>query len=90
MYRLLVDLFQPYTILILWICWAVFRCGERGDPKRRLWPLVVPLLILAAPCYLTNALNSGLLPPDYMAMTEQVAGRPIPDVVTLSMRIQRG
>ncbi len=28
-----------------------------------------------------NALNSGLLPPDYMAMAEQVTGRPIPDVV---------
>ena len=35
---------------------------------------------------LTNELNSGLLPPDYMAMTEQVTGRPIPDVVTLSTR----
>jgi hypothetical protein len=33
-----------------------------------------------------NALNSGLLPPDYMAMAEQVTGRPIPDVVTLSTR----
>ena len=30
-----------------------------------------------------NALNSGLLPPGYLAMAEQVAGRPIPDVVTL-------
>src|SRR3954454_22391589 len=30
-----------------------------------------------------NALNSGLLPPEYMAMAEQVTGRPIPDVVTL-------
>ncbi len=39
---------------------------------------------------LTNALNSGLLPPDYMAMTEQVAGRPIPDVVTLSTRESNG
>ena len=35
---------------------------------------------------LTNALNSGLLPPEYMAMTEQVTGRPIPDVVTLQTR----
>lgn len=35
---------------------------------------------------LTNALNSGLLPPDYMAMTEQVTDRPIPDVVTLQTR----
>ena len=30
-----------------------------------------------------NALNGGLLPPGYMAMAEQVTGRPIPDVVTL-------
>ena len=30
-----------------------------------------------------NALNAGLLPPGYMAMAEQVAGRPVPDVVTL-------
>ena len=30
-----------------------------------------------------NALNAGLLPPGYMAMAEQVTGRPIPDVVTL-------
>ncbi len=35
---------------------------------------------------LTNALNSGLLPPESMAMTEQVTGRPIPDVVTLESR----
>jgi len=32
---------------------------------------------------LRNALNAGLLPPGYMAMAEQVTGRPIPDVVTL-------
>lgn len=30
-----------------------------------------------------NALNAGLLPPGYIAMAEQVVGRPIPDVVTL-------
>jgi hypothetical protein len=30
-----------------------------------------------------DALNSGLLPPGYLAMAEQVTGRPIPDVVTL-------
>jgi hypothetical protein len=35
---------------------------------------------------LGNALNSGLLPPGYMAMAEQVTGRPIPDVVTLRTR----
>ncbi len=51
MYRFLVDLFQPYTILLLWTCWAVFRLWRRrADPKRRLWPLVLPLLILAALC----------------------------------------
>jgi hypothetical protein len=38
---------------------------------------------------LTNELNGGLLPPEYMAMTEQVTGRPIPDVVTLQTRIPR-
>jgi hypothetical protein len=30
-----------------------------------------------------NTLNGGLLPPGYMAMAEQVTGRPIPHVVTL-------
>ena len=33
-----------------------------------------------------NALNAGLLPPGYMAMAEQITGRPIPDVVTLQTR----
>ena len=33
-----------------------------------------------------NALNGGLLPPEYMAMAEQVTGRPIPDVVALHAR----
>lgn len=37
-----------------------------------------------------NALNSGLLPPEYMAMAEQVTGRPIPDVVTLHSRPTNG
>lgn len=32
------------------------------------------------------ALNTGGLPPDYMALAEQVTGRPIPDVVTLQIR----
>lgn len=36
--------------------------------------------------YITNALNNGLLPPEYVAMTEQVTGRPIPDVVALHTR----
>src|SRR5271166_3102457 len=36
-----------------------------------------------------NALNGGLLPPEYMAMAEQVTGRPIPDVVTLKTRVPK-
>jgi hypothetical protein len=32
---------------------------------------------------LAAALNTGGLPPDYMALAEQVTGRPIPDVVAL-------
>src|ERR1700722_19594293 len=36
-----------------------------------------------------NALNGGLLPPAYMAMAEQVTGRPIPDVVTLHSRASK-
>ena len=32
---------------------------------------------------LAAALNRGGLPPEFMAMSEQVTGRPIPDVVTL-------
>ena len=35
---------------------------------------------------LTNELNSDLLPSGYMAMTERVTGRPIPDVVALQTR----
>lgn len=37
-----------------------------------------------------NALNRGLLPPEFMAMSEQVTGRPIPDVVTLQTRRPKG
>lgn len=37
-----------------------------------------------------NALNRGLLPPEYMAMTDQITGRPIPDVVTLQTRQPAG
>lgn len=32
---------------------------------------------------LRNALNGGLLPPDYYAMAEQIAGPTVPDVLTL-------
>ncbi|MBN9518344.1 DUF4058 family protein [bacterium] len=34
----------------------------------------------------TDALNGGGLPPEFMALAEQVTGRPIPDVVTLQTR----
>jgi hypothetical protein len=39
---------------------------------------------------LTDALNSGGLPPGFMALAEQVTGRPIPDVVTLQARTPSG
>ena len=39
---------------------------------------------------LADSLNDGLLPPEYMAMTEQVTGRPIPDVVALHARAAKG
>ncbi|HUG89885.1 MAG TPA: hypothetical protein VML55_03565, partial [Planctomycetaceae bacterium] len=32
---------------------------------------------------IANALNGGLLPPDFYALAEQVAEGPIPDVLTL-------
>jgi hypothetical protein len=37
-----------------------------------------------------DALNGGLLPPGYIAMAEQVTGRPIPDVVTSQARGPEG
>lgn len=37
-----------------------------------------------------DALNAGLLPPGYIAMAEQVTGRPIPDVVALQAREPKG
>jgi hypothetical protein len=37
-----------------------------------------------------NALNAGVLPPDFFAMAEQVAGGPVPDVVTLQRRRTAG
>ena len=39
---------------------------------------------------LSDALNGGVLPPEFMALAEQVTGRPIPDVVTLHARSPRG
>jgi len=48
MYRFIVELLQPHLILFLWACWALFRLWRhRGDPRRRWWPLVVPLFCLA-------------------------------------------
>ena len=35
---------------------------------------------------IANTLNGGALPPDYLAMVEQIVGGPIPDVVTLQQR----
>ncbi|HET6246770.1 MAG TPA: DUF4058 family protein [Tepidisphaeraceae bacterium] len=40
--------------------------------------------------FLAAALNGGGLPPGFMAMAEQVTGRPIPDVVTLQFSEPRG
>jgi hypothetical protein len=39
---------------------------------------------------LAAALNDGGLPPGFMALAEQVTGRPIPDVVTLQSRSPSG
>jgi Protein of unknown function (DUF4058) len=39
---------------------------------------------------LAAALNSGGLPPGFMALAEQVTERPIPDVVTLQSRLPMG
>jgi hypothetical protein len=39
---------------------------------------------------LTDALNGGGLPPGFMALAEQVTGRPIPDVVTLQFGTRGG
>jgi uncharacterized SAM-binding protein YcdF (DUF218 family) len=48
MYRFVVDFLQPHTILVLWVCVALFvMWWRRGATKRRIWPVVVPLLALA-------------------------------------------
>lgn len=39
---------------------------------------------------IADALNGGLLPPEFLAMSEQVTGRPIPDVVALQARPPKG
>jgi hypothetical protein len=38
---------------------------------------------------ITDALNGGGLPPEFMALAEQVTGRPIPDVVALQFSTPR-
>jgi hypothetical protein len=44
-----VDLLQPHTILSLLAGWAFFRLWRRRkEPSRRLLPLALPLLGLAA------------------------------------------
>jgi len=40
--------------------------------------------------FLAGALNQGLLPPECMAMADQITGRPVPDVVTLQTRKSNG
>lgn len=41
---------------------------------------------------IADALNNGVLPPEYMALSEQITGRPVPDVVALqsSQRTPKG
>jgi hypothetical protein len=39
---------------------------------------------------IADALNGGMLPPEFMALSDQVTGRPIPDVVTLQTRKPKG
>jgi uncharacterized SAM-binding protein YcdF (DUF218 family) len=49
MYRFIVDLLQPHTILFLWAAWALFRLWRtRADTRRRWWPALIPLLGLTA------------------------------------------
>lgn len=40
--------------------------------------------------YIADHLNGGVLPPEFMALSEQVTGRPIPDVVTPQTRNTQG
>jgi hypothetical protein len=40
--------------------------------------------------FLADALNGGGLPPGFIALLEQVTGRPIPDVVTIQARNPKG
>jgi uncharacterized SAM-binding protein YcdF (DUF218 family) len=48
MYRFVVDLLEPHTVLSLLVCLALFRLWrKRREPNRRLLPLVLPLIGLA-------------------------------------------
>src|SRR5438270_336416 len=48
MYRFIVYLLQPHIVLFLVVCVATGRLWrKRRDPRRRWWPLVVPLIALA-------------------------------------------
>jgi uncharacterized SAM-binding protein YcdF (DUF218 family) len=48
MYRFVVDLLEPHTVLSLLVCLALFHLWrKRRQPGRRLWPLVLPLVGLA-------------------------------------------
>jgi uncharacterized SAM-binding protein YcdF (DUF218 family) len=48
MYRFVVDLLEPHTILSLLVGWALFRLWwKRREPNRRLLPLLLPLVALA-------------------------------------------
>lgn len=51
MYYLLVELLEPHVLLSLWACLALFQLWRRRKaPARRLWPLMLPLVALAALC----------------------------------------
>jgi uncharacterized SAM-binding protein YcdF (DUF218 family) len=51
MYSFLVKLCQPDTLLFLLACWALFRLWRRrADPRRRWWPLLVPVAGLVLLC----------------------------------------
>jgi uncharacterized SAM-binding protein YcdF (DUF218 family) len=51
MYRFIVQLCQPHTLLFLLACGALFRLWrKRADPRRRWWPLLVSLFALTVVC----------------------------------------
>jgi uncharacterized SAM-binding protein YcdF (DUF218 family) len=51
MYQFIVALCQPHTLLFLLACFALCRLWrKRADPRRRLWPLLLPLAGLTVLC----------------------------------------